>query len=325
MKPTIQTFLIGASVIFGASAIATTPAAAASLTNASVTGTAGVDYFLYERIPNPSSSTTDFTRLNNSANLQTILQGSCSVGGQFIPTKSCKKGEPGGNVELFANSEKLSLNDFLAYDKVTSLTGTLGTGTITLSSLTAKDWLGNSLDTSYGANNFANEWFNAAMNAYGFTPSILNLVGYTKASLYNKFLTDGGFQRFSDPNISYVSKDDTTGKVEVGLAGHFDATNLLFQGLNNQQKTALSIFLGGKPLQASEVVKITYDGKTQYHYSFTAARSGLVEQGDRISHTGIYDPQLTSEPPASIPEPSAALGLVAVGGLFAVSRKLKRA
>ncbi len=329
MKQTIQKLLIGASVVVGATAIASSPAFAASLTNVTVTGTKGVDYFLYERLPNPASATTDFTMRNDNADLQTIVQGSCSVGGQFIPSNSCLKGEPGGNVELFANSEQLSLTDFLAYDKVTSLTGTLGDESIILSSLTAKDWFGKNLDTSYGVNNFANTWFNAALTEYGINDTFLGALGYNKASLYNAFLNNTGFQKFSDPNISYVSKDDT-GKLEVGLAGHFDATSILLGFLTpqQQQQVQLAQMFGvlRSPLQASEVVKITYKGETQYHYSFTAARSGLVEKGDGRSHTGLYDPQLTSDVDSeAVPEPSAALGLVAVGGLFVAKRKFKKA
>ncbi|HEY9597636.1 MAG TPA: NF038130 family PEP-CTERM protein [Cyanophyceae cyanobacterium] len=326
MAGAIQKLLIGASVIAGTSAIATSPAFAISLTGASVTGVKGVDYFLYERVSNPNSATTDFTVLNNGADLQTVLEGSCSVGGQFIPSKSCKKGEPGGNVELFANSETLSLNAFLGYTKATSLSGNLGSKSITLSSLTAKDWFGSNLDTSYGAKNLANEWFNAALSAYNVNDNLLGLLGLTKAGIFNAALNNGVFQRFSDPNIAYVSQDDATSKLEVGLIGHFNALDLVLGYLDPSDKQLLSFYLQGKPVQASELVKITYDGETKYHYSFSAAKSGLREQGDQVSHTGIYDPQLTSDTETeSVPEPSAILGLIGVGGLFAAKRKLQKA
>jgi hypothetical protein len=341
MKTNIQKLLVGASVALCVSAIGTNPASAASLTNPQVTGEKGVDYLIYEHVPNPDpEATTDFTRLNNDADLETVLQGSCSVGGAFVPSNSCEKGEPGGNVELFANSERLSLDEFLDYTTVTSLTGDLGDKSITLSSLTATDWFGETLDTSYNYNvdnvdnlNLANEWFEAALTSYGITNDLLRTantlipeIPNSKASLFNEFRDNGGFQRFSDPNIAYVDMDDMTGNLEVGLAGHYDGVDLIFNRLTDQQKNLLSVFLQGKPVQAAELVKITYEGETTYHYSFSAAESGLLEQGDMMSHTGIYDPELTSNVEVQeAPEPSFMLGsLLAAGGLFAAKRKQKK-
>ncbi|MEQ9548157.1 MAG: NF038130 family PEP-CTERM protein [Coleofasciculus sp. G3-WIS-01] len=334
MKTNIQKLLVGASVAMGVSAIATNPALAASLTNPKVTGVKGVDYLIYEYVPNPDlTATTDFTKLNNDADLETVLQGSCSVGGAFIPSNSCKKGEPGGNVELFANSERLSLDEFLNYNTVTSLTGDIGDKSITLSSLTATDWFGEDLNTSYKAKNLANEWFEAALGFYGIDDQLLGFANMliptipnNKASLFNEFRDKGGFQRFSDPNIAYIDMNDTTGSLEVGLAGHFNAVDLIFDGLTDQQKNLLSVFLQGKPVQAAELVKIDYDGETSYHYSFSAAESGLIEQGDMISHTGLYDPELpTNVEVEKVPEPSFILGsLLAAGGMFAAKGKQKK-
>jgi hypothetical protein len=334
MKTNIQKLLVGASVALCVSAIAANPASAASLTNPQVIGEKGVDYFIYEHVPNPDpTASTDFTRLNNDADLETVLQGSCSVGGAFVPSNSCKKGEPGGNVELFANSERLSFDEFLDYTTVTSLTGDLGDKSITLSSLTATDWFGETLDTSYGVNNLANEWFEAALTSYGIDNQLLkmantfvNKIPSNKTTLFNQFRDNGGFQRFSDPNIAYVDMDDMTGALEVGLTGHYDAVDLIFDGLTDQHKGLLSIFLDGKPVQAAELVKIDYEGETTYHYSFSAAESGLLEQGDMMSHTGIYDPELTSNAEVEeAPEPSFILGsLLAAGGMFAAKRKQKK-
>lgn len=334
MKTNIQKLLVGASLVMGVSAIATNPASAASLTNPQVTGEKGEDYLIYEHVPNPDpTATVDFTKLNNDADLETVLQGSCSVGGAFIPSNSCEKGEPGGNVELFANSEQLSFDEFLDYTTVTSLTGDLGDNSITLSSLTATDWFGEGLDTNYEADNLANEWFEAALTSYGITDGLLGTANMfipeipdSKVSLFNAFRDNGGFQRFSDPNIAYVDMDDITGSLEVGLAGHYDAVDLIFDDLTSFQKTALSEFLGGNPIQAAELVKIDYEGETTYHYSFSAAESGLLEQGDMMSHTGLYDPELTSNVEVEeAPEPSFVLGsLLAAGGMFAAKRKQKK-
>lgn len=334
MKTNIQKLLVGASIAVGVSAIATNPASAASLTNPMVTGEKGEDYLIYEHVPNPDpEATTDLTTLNNNADLATVLQGSCSVGGAFVPGNSCEKGEPGGNVELFANSEQLSLDEFLNYTTVTSLTGDLGDKSITLSSLTATDWFGETLDTNYGVDNLANEWFEAALTSYGITDNLLGMantfipeIPNSKVSLFNEFRDNGGFQRFSDPNIAYVDMDDMTGNLEVGLAGHYDAVDLIFNDLTPFPKIALSGFLDGKPVQAAELVKIDYNGETTYHYSFSAAESGLIEQGDMISHTGLYDPELTANVEVQkAPEPSFVLGsLLAAGGMFAAKRKQKK-
>lgn len=334
MKTNIQKLLVGASVAMGVSAIATNPALAASLTNPKVTGVKGVDYLIYEYVPNPDlTATTDFTKLNNDADLETVLQGSCSVGGAFIPSNSCKKGEPGGNVELFANSEQLSLDEFLNYTTVTSLTGDIGDKSITLSSLTATDWFGETLETGYGVDNLANKWFEAALTSYGIDDQLLGFANMliptipnNKASLFSEFRDNGGFQRFSDPNIAYIDINDTTASLEVGLAGHFNAVDLIFDDLNDQQKNLLSVFLQGKPIQAAELVKIDYNGETTYHYSFSAAKSGLLEQGDMMSHTGLYDPELpTNGEVEKVPEPSLVLGsLLAAGGMFGAKRKQKK-
>lgn len=334
MKTNIQKLLVGASVGLCVSAIGTNPASAASLTNPMVTGEKGKDYLIYEHVPNPDpEATTDFTRLNNDADLETVLQGSCSVGGAFVPSNSCNKGEPGGNVELFANSEQLSLDEFLDYTTVTSLTGDLGDKSITLSSLTATDWFGEDLNTNYEADNLANEWFEAALASYGITNDLLETANMfipeipnSKTSLFNQFRDKGGFQRFSDPNIAYVDMDDMTGSLEVGLAGHYDGVDLIFDGLTDQQKDMLSVFLQGKPVQAAELVKIDYEGEITYHYSFSAAESGLLERGDMMSHTGLYDPELsTNVEVQNVPEPSFILGsLLAAGGMFAAKRKQKK-
>ncbi len=129
--------------------------------------------------------------------------------------------------------------------------------------------------------------------------------------------------RFSDPNISYVNQDNATGEVSIGLAGHFNAASLL--------PSAFSMFLrneykgvNAKPIQISEIVKYTYDGVTDYLWSFEATNSGLVEAGDGVSHSGNYEVAFQGKvpPTESVPEPASILGLMAVGSLIA-SRKRK--
>ena len=293
--------LVAASLLVS-STIAIAPAQADSLRNATIGGTAASDYLLYD-----SNSTNTF--LNPSASLQTIL------GGNAI--------NPTGNVELAASSEKAGFD----FTKNTTLNGTIGGRTISISSLTASDW-----SSTYKGTTFGQHWFDSALNANG----LGSMVGTTNGTtLFNIFKNNGGFQRFSDPNISYVSQD-AGNMINIGLAGHYDASSLFTKSIDqyvnstalskNQQATmaGLKKQLSGKMIQASEVVKTTYEGKTDYGFSFTATRSGLVERGDQLSHTGNYVISLQGIEPVKkkVPEPSIVLGLITLGGL--ATRKLRR-
>ncbi|WP_375502667.1 NF038130 family PEP-CTERM protein [uncultured Nostoc sp.] len=288
MKITFQKLLIGASIAIGVSALATVPAQAGTLTGATIGGTAASDYLVYD-----SNATNTFTVANTSENVQKVISGNAA--------------SPTGNVELAASSEQAGFD----FTKNTTLTGTIGGKTLTLSSLTSDDWFGvGQTTTTYGLNNLANIWFNQALSS---NSTLLATFNSSKETLFNSFLINGGFQRFSDPNISYVNQDDTSGLISIGLAGHLNAAPLL--GLSS------SVF----KLQASEIVKYTYDGKTDYLYSFKATESGLLELSDGISHSGNYEVTIKGVPPAAVPEPSVMLGLLGVAGVFATQRKFKKA
>jgi len=312
MVKSIKRLIIGASVFASVSAIASAPAFAASLVNATVGGNAS---FLTYTVVNGQ------TVVDPNNNVQAALDGNSTA--------------PGGNVELFSNSEAGSLypstgatvaqrlsafNNFLGYNEVKTLNGQLNGKNISLSSLTAVDWLGvnsvNSLRPTlssaattqaksaaiaslYNTSNLATNWFNTTLNKYGVTPD---------ATKFSTFLLAGGLQRFSDPNISYVNQNDQTGLIQIGLAGHYNAGPLL--GLTGT-------------IQASELVKVSYNGQgAQYLYSHTATNSGLVSRDGTNSHTGNYEVSLQGElPPKPVPEPSVVLGLLSLGGLFAAKRK----
>ncbi len=322
MLGTVKKFLIGASVVASVSAIATNPALATTFS------LSGNDVTEFKAV---GSSTVE----DSTADLNTILQGSCN------PAAGACSTSPGGNVELGTSIDKTNnyqtITAFLNAP-VTTLTGDFGDGTqIKLSSLTGKDWFttsGGSLNISYGADNLATKWFNAALDANGF-------IAAGRGIFYNTFLNAGGFQRFSNPNPSYVNKD-ASGNIEIGLAGHYDATNLfidvLTKGSNlfstniaaltyinsmrsaNQQNT---------PLQASELINYSYGNQSGTLYNFTAVHSGLVnDQGpgaDGKSHNGEYLLKVAADPAAtkSVPEPSTiVMDLVAVGGVLVIKRKL---
>jgi hypothetical protein len=189
-----------------------------------------------------------------------------------------------------------------------------------LSSLTATDWFstGSGLSTSYGVNNFANTWFNQFYDAAGLGASFI-----PRSQAFTAFLGINGFQRSSDPNISYVNQNDTTGDIKIGLAGHYNLKDYygpLLGSFGNFLKDGF---------QASEVVKVTYNGKTDFRYSFSATQSGLSNNSgpgaDGKSHSGNYEITIQGIPPAAVPEPSVMLGLLGVAGVFATQRKLKKA
>ncbi|GAA6622038.1 NF038130 family PEP-CTERM protein [Scytonema sp. NUACC26] len=332
MRTLINKFVIGASIAAGVSAIATSPAFAGSLTNASIGGTAANDYYVYGV---KDGKTTQIT--SNLSNVKKVLDGDAT--------------SPTGNVELRASSEKAGFD----FTKNTELKGLIGGRDITLSSLTKADW--ESKD-SQGIT-LAKRWFDGALGANGFG-SLLNLSApvaptkpqnMTQAQFFNSpaykayakaltaytvsstayngawgmFNTDQGLARFSDPNISYVNQDDT-GLIKIGLAGHYDATSLLFgsldQTLINSLRDPNKV---GKPIQASEIVKYTYDGKTDYLYSFSATDSKLISDDGTKSHNGNYEVSIQGKPPVKTPEPSVMLGMLVVGGVFATQRKLKKA
>ncbi|MBU7586240.1 MAG: NF038130 family PEP-CTERM protein [Nostoc sp. TH1S01] len=258
MKRTFQTLVIGASMAVGVSAIASNPAQAAGITGTTVEGTA--PYITYD-VSGGNTIKVD----NTAVNVQTALQGN---------SKS-----PGGNVELFSNSETLSLIDFLKYDKATTISGTISGKSITLSSLTAKDWFGDSaasvsqalsglsssdaaylqaLNPLYNSSNLATQWFNTALSTYNVTAT---------QDMFNAFLLAGGFQRFSDPNISYVnqSKDGT---VRIGLAGHEDAKTLIQQQLEGNLSQAQTLQV--KASTALSTAQTLYNTTVQAQNGLTA-------------------------------------------------------
>jgi hypothetical protein len=302
MATLVQKFILATAVV--ASAGALSPAHAGTLQSATIGGSNPSDYLIYG-----SNATSTFLVPNNPANLTSALSGNSS--------------SPTGNVELAASSEKAGFD----FTKNTTLNGTIGGKTISISSLTQSDWLSPVNGTTFGQS-----WFNQALSSNGFS----SLVGTSTAnSLFSIFQGNGGFERFSDPNISYVNQNDTTGKISIGLAGHYSANSLFTQsidtylakttGLNAATKLQLAgmkTTLASKPIQASEVFKYTYNGQTNYGYSFLATKSGLVEQSDGISHNGNYEVVFQGiAPPKKVPEPTVVLSLLGLAGVAAVRRR----
>ena len=303
MAALLKKLLIGTSVAVGMSAAGMAPAFAGSLTNATIGGSAPTDYLLYG-----VSGNQTVVIPNTPANLQSVLSGDAA--------------SPTGNVELAAKSEKANFD----FSKNTTLTGNIGGLSLSLSSLTLADW---TADVGGGLT-FGKKWFNEALINNGYS-KFIQFGGKAYSDAWNLFSTQGGFQRFSDPNISYVNQD-ATGKISIGLAGHYDARSLLFKGLDDK---AFNIFNNmfrdpnklTSPIQASEIVKYSYNGTAGYLYNFSATKSGLTAADDLKSHNGNYEVSLNGiivpppAPPAAVPEPSTMLGLMAVGGLFGLAKR----
>ncbi|MDY7016071.1 MAG: NF038130 family PEP-CTERM protein, partial [Cyanobacteriota bacterium] len=125
-----------------------------------------------------------------------------------------------------------------------------------------------------------------------------------------------GFQRSSDPNVSYITTSGSN--LLIGLAGHYDAKAFYASTLGPLAGLIADGF------QVSEVVKVNYGGVEELLYSFNATQSGSINAAgtfaDGRSHTGNYEVSLT----ASVPEPSIVLGLMGLGGFFVARRKSRK-
>lgn len=305
MKNTFGKLLVGASMAIGMGALAANPAQAGTLTGVTIGGSAASDYLVYG-----ANATNTFLVPNNPANVAAALTGDAT--------------SPTGNVELRATSEQANFD----FSKNTTLSGKIGGKDIILSSLTASDWT----NTYKNGKSFGKYWFDSALTANGFGSLIGTTIG---TGFFNVFANNGGFQRFSDPNISYVNQNDTTGLISIGLAGHLNATPLLLpyftayvnslsSGSLKTQATQLKAALALTPTQASEIVKYTYNGVTDYKFSFTATDSKLVSNDGTKSHNGNYEVTIDGVPPTKVPEPSVILGLFGIAGIVAAQRKLKK-
>jgi hypothetical protein len=298
MKNSLKKVAIAVSMAASVGAIATAPAQAGSLTNATIGGTAASDYLVYD-----SNATQTFSVLKTQANVQKVLDGNAL--------------NPTGNVELRASTEQSTFNA-TEFSNNTTLTGNIGGKSLTLSSLTATDWFGTGLNKTYGAQTFATKWFNEFLTKAGKASFVGTTLGKTA---FNAFLAIKGFERSSDPNISYVNQDDNNGLINIGLAGHYDLKAAYSQTGSPFAQLASLVKNG---FQASEVVKYTYNGATDFLYSFEATKTGLTEISDGKSHSGNYAVSIQGVVQKTVPEPSALLGLLGVAGVFATQRKFNK-
>lgn len=317
MAGLLKNLFLSASVIAGVGAMASAPAFAASLSGASLSGTGSNTYGI-----NPAA---DFEIWDYASGSSSVLESYGTNTANLLGVLGGTGSSPGGNVELFKSSEVgLNNSQFLNYDGVSSLDVSFDDGTsLTFSSLTAQDLFGSSLDTSYSGNTLAVQWFNDAWNAnvgqlltyFGTESNLFNFMGSqfgsqysSRENIFNAFYNAGGFQRTVDANIAYVNKDGD--RVNWGLAGHAD---LLFYA-DPMIQSMLNAW--GISFQASELVKVN----DEIFYTFAGVGSDVIGD-DGISFNMTYEGGTTVA--AAVPEPSVMLGLMAVGGLVAASKRRK--
>jgi hypothetical protein len=287
MAGLIKKFVIGASVAAGMTALTGIPALAASLGGASVSG---------QHLTYGSDGTTTFLVNNNAANWEAALSGDGNIelAGQGSSADASGFGEFGFDMTTFTPG--------YTNQSASTLSGTLDGTSLTFSSLTYDDWYGGPVD---GYSNFAQKWMTEAWNdtSTGVQNAFLSQgVADVNAALLGIAVTDHSFfRRISDPNVAYVNNDG--GNFNFGLAGHYD------------HETGLKF---------SEVVKLTIgegdDAITKFLYGFgQAEESGVYEQSDGVSHSGLY--RFTEK--VDVPEPSTLLGLMAIGGALAIGKGKK--
>ncbi|MEI6428868.1 MAG: NF038130 family PEP-CTERM protein [Pseudanabaena sp. ELA607] len=343
-------------VVSVASLFAAGNASATGIQGINFGGSAASDYYVYGT--NSSNQTVKIP--STKTNAQSVLDGNAA--------------SPTGNVELAGSSETSGFD----FNKNTTLSGKLGTKyglqTITLSSLTASDWVTllpsgktlqqqwfDDLEGKYKAiDSFSVTKATSAANTAGTTAynSVIAKGGsvvaanaakasaynsaYTQAynitysstysSAYNAFINPSSNyrQRLSDPNISYVNSANDS-SVKIGLAGFYDSRVLATPGavidgsIPSNLLTLLGAVPANIPIQASELVKITYGDNTSYLYSFSATKSLLVASDDYKSHTGNYEIVVPPLPKRSVPVPAAFLGIVAAGAMGSVMLKRRQA
>lgn len=291
---------------------------------------AGVDYVKYV-----VQNTNQLVRDDN-APIASVLAGSAPAASGSLT--------PGGNVELFADSEFGTYNGTslpTAFQTVgrTSISGTLQNVPIQLSSLNADDWFrtsSNVYDTTYAGSSTnatgAQKWFNDFCTANNFDAA-LTLAGLgadianQRQLLFSSFRDANGFQRLSDPNISYVTQDDVTNLISIGLAGNLDYVEQIVVGYVASQpasasRTTLLAYFAqpSTHVDASEVVRIDYNGSTSYGYAFANAMTplGLSTTDPTLSYNTNFNVTLQG-----VPEP-AGLSLLAIASLAIGRRRRAR-
>jgi PEP-CTERM motif len=361
MTGTIQKLLIGASMVVGVGAIASTPAIATTLKPTNIefgtyNGLPQIETYLFKNTPE--------YEMVNGVNRQKL--GNPSRNNTVDAIAALTDDSAATNVEIWYGSETPQRVGF---------TANLGTNTLKVESVTKADWVDGVLATA---------WLNGFRNAYsGLMGSIATTGG---SNLLNDFNTNfnslvghlktNGFDTAGDPNIGAVTYNEQTGKLQVDLVGHLDvagryvdtrrqirqsgqmrsnsnfienfstadgrytgnaaarqgfspdyARNSTGNLLLDSALIAMSTksYRSGQALQISEIAKITFNGEVSYAFGFNATDSGAIAGNRNVINDSTSHTGIytwTKDYGAeTVPEPSTILGLMAIGGLVAAKRK----
>ncbi len=273
MTGLVKKFLIGASVVVGASTMGAVPTYAASLTNIQF-------------------NTSDF----RTYNYDTITNGD-----EKTAIDALTDGDSNTNVELSVSTEDPTAN--------IGFSGMLGGKEVKVETVTADDW-----------NIFGDQWLADFITEYSELGFLAGVIG--------NGIKEMGATRFGDPNVGGFTFDEATEEYQLDLIGHHNVLDAHYlQG--NIYAGMVRNFLGDRPLQVSEIAKVTIDGVVNYAYSFSATETGFLaadaSENDTSSHTGLYSWTFQGTSTVqSVPEPSTMLGLMAVGGLATLSQRKSR-
>ncbi|NET27202.1 NF038130 family PEP-CTERM protein [Okeania sp. SIO1I7] len=288
MAGLVKKFLASASVVAGMSAVFGAPAMAASITSATVTGPNVVYSDDGTGDLDPNLPGVDLTYILQNANY-----GNVELSGQL--------GDPNAVDMMTATELEVLFDDG---------------SDVTFRSMTWNDWTGD-LNGDGSDYDFFYQWLNDGIAnedsglgdvysaAYNYNLSIGDPNALNKAYTQTANAAFSELQRISDPNVAIVQKKGN-GDIFFQLAGHRGHSS----GFN-----------------FSEVVAVEVDNVFQgYYYKFGVADelATVFDDDSEGSHEGLYNFTITSGGgilSESIPEPSTLLGLMAVGGLVAVTKR----
>ena len=283
MAGLVKKFLASASVVASMSAVFGAPAMAATFTHK------GTDIILREQVGTSFQITNDITQLDS------ILQGDSS--------------NPGGNVELGAkNVGQTQGANPLARIQAQNVQGETATFTnVTENIYSSSDWI----------NGVGRAWFSDVWEQAVERNSSVPLVSSANEGLfYSFFIDEGGLEMITDPNISYINEvgDD----IVVGLASPLNLADRF---------SDIFLVAAFEGVQMSEIFAYDINGVTGYAWGSVATETGLnyFDGNYEVVLEGLANGYVSQEvvesSPEDIPEPSTVLGLIAIGGLVAATKR----